>query len=81
MRKKSNQYTSGARRPERLPIIPVTNQEHELVDGYCDRHHLTYAQAVRSGLVALGALKVESLHDVPEPYRDEVVLIRQGRSK
>lgn len=79
MPKKRNQYTSGARRPERLPIVPVTHQEHDLVDEYCSVHHLSYAQAVRSGLVALGVLRPDSLHDLEQAFADDVLQIRQGR--
>lgn len=74
-----NQYASGARRPERLPIVPVTHQEHTLVERYCEIHRLSYAQVMRSALFTLGALTVDSLFDLPKTYAADVIQLAQGR--
>jgi hypothetical protein len=82
MPSRKNQYAAGARRPERLPIVPVTHKEHDLVDEYCSVHHLSYAQAVRSGLVALGVLTPDTLYDLPRPFAELVLgLTHGGRAK
>lgn len=75
----SNQYVKGSKRPLRLPIVPVSGLEKNLVNQAIEQQRITYAQLQRAGLVALGVLPLDSLHDLPRRYREEIAAMVLGR--